>query len=356
MNSETVARTSILIVDDDIWMARLILQRLSGEDYHIEYVASGQEAIAWIEDHPESIILIDYLLVDMTAEKVINSTNKQDGLMEFIVMTSIEELKIAVAMMQLGAFDFIVKNPEFLATLPTVLKKVERHLAIRKQLKISNAQLQVLSSQLQVTQEEERHRIAREIHDELGQSLTAIKLDLSWLKGEVPARLKEMIDQTSELTDRTINTVRRISSHLRPNILDHLGLLAAIEWHIKEFNRHSPIVCRLNSRLEEVHLSDNQSIALYRILQETLTNVVRHSEAQTVTIDLKKQDNQLVMNIADDGKGVTNAQLHNLNSLGIVGMLERLRPWNGRVTITNRHQGGTLVSARLPWQKSGTVK
>ena len=356
MNSDTPVRTPILIVDDDFWMLRLIMQRLSSEDYNIEAVITGTEAIAWIKNHPESIVIIDYLLVDMTADVVLNSIDDQDSLVEFIVMTSIKEIKIAVAMMQLGAYDFIIKDNEFLATLPMVLEKVEQHLSIRKQLKISIAQLQVLSSRLQVAQEEERHRIAQEIHDELGQSLTAIKLDLSWLKGEIPAGLNDMIGQTIELTDRSIDTVRQISSRLRPRILDHLGLLAAIEWHIKEFNRHSPIVCRLKNKLEEVHFSDSQSIALYRILQESLTNVVRHSGAKTVVIDLKKQANQLVMNIADDGKGVTNSQLHNLDSLGIAGMLERLRPWKGQVTITNRKRGGTLVSARLPWQKSGTMK
>ncbi|MBC8400783.1 MAG: response regulator [Candidatus Marinimicrobia bacterium] len=146
MNSFLTVQTPILVVDDDIWITRLILQRLSRKDFNIESVTSGQEAIAWIENHPESIILIDYLLEDMTAYEVLTRIDMQDRFLEFIVMTSIEDIKIAVMMTELGVFDFIIKSPEFLATLPMVLKKVDQYLAVRKQLKIPNVKLKVISS------------------------------------------------------------------------------------------------------------------------------------------------------------------------------------------------------------------
>jgi len=145
-NSFLTVRTPILVVDDDIWMIKLILQRLSGEDYNIESVTSGHEAIAWIENHPESIILIDYELTDMTAYEVLTRINIQDRYLEFIVMTSIEDIKIAVMMTELGVFDFIIKSSEFLADLPMVLKKVDQYLAVRKQLKISKVKLNAITS------------------------------------------------------------------------------------------------------------------------------------------------------------------------------------------------------------------
>ncbi len=146
MNSFLTVRTPILIVDDDIWMIKLILQRLSSEDYNIESVTSGHEAIAWIENHPESIILIDYELIDMTAYEVLTRIDIQDRYLEFIVMTSIEDIKIAIMMTELGAFDFVIKSSEFLIDLPMVLKKVDQYLAIRKQLKIPNAKQKVITS------------------------------------------------------------------------------------------------------------------------------------------------------------------------------------------------------------------
>ena len=146
MNSFLTVRTPILIVDDDIWMIKLILQRLSSEDYNIESVTSGHEAIAWIKNHPESIILIDYELTDMTAYEVLTRIDIQDRYLEFIVMTSIEDIKIAIMMTELGAFDFVIKSSEFLVDLPMVLKKVDQYLAIRKQLKIPNAELKVITS------------------------------------------------------------------------------------------------------------------------------------------------------------------------------------------------------------------
>ncbi len=348
MRAGKINKFPILIVDDDIWMARLILQRLSGKNYNIESVAGGREAVKWIEKHPASIILIDYQLADMNADEVINRVDTEKNLVEFVVMTSIEEIKIAVVMMQLGAFDYIIKNYEFLATLPAVVKKVTEHLAIRAQLKVSNAQLQELSSHLQVSQEKERYRIASDVHDELGQSLTAIKLDLSWLKREIQPELHEMLAGTIELTDRTIDSVRRITSQLRPRILDHLGLAAAIEMHAKELITHFNIVARFNNQLENFNLPEEQSIAFYRIMQESLNNVTKHSGAKSVTIDLLLRNDGLEMQIADDGRGVTDEELNNYNSMGIVGMLERLRPWNGTVSVSNRPEGGTLVSARLP--------
>ena len=161
MNSFLTIRTPILVVDDDIWMIKLILQRLSGEDYNIESVTSGQEAIDWIENHPESIILIDYSLTDMTAYEVLTRIDMQDRFLEYIVMTSIEDIKIAVMMTELGAFDFIIKSSEFLATLPMVLKKVDQYLAIRKQFNIPNPKLKVISSWLQVSRAEERTGLHR---------------------------------------------------------------------------------------------------------------------------------------------------------------------------------------------------
>ena len=145
-NSFLTVRTPILVVDDDIWMIKLIRQRLSSEDYNIEFVTSGHEAIAWIENHPLSIILIDYLLMDMTAYEVLTRVDMQDRYLEFIVMTSIEDVKIAVMMTELGAFDFIIKSTGFLDNLPVVLKKVDQHLAVRKQMKIPNVKLKVISS------------------------------------------------------------------------------------------------------------------------------------------------------------------------------------------------------------------
>lgn len=212
----------------------------------------------------------------------------------------------------------------------------------------SQKQLQALSIHIQRMQEEERTRISREIHDELGQSLTGIKMDLVWLKDEISHGQKPLVDKLIKFIDTTMRIVQRISTQLRPVILDDLGLIAAIEWQIQDFQNRSGINCELFFETEDISIDQDRSTATFRILQEALTNIFRHAEASKVIVNLEQKGKNLLMSVIDDGKGITKEQINNRNSLGILGMKERLQPWGGKFLISKITGSGTKLTVRLP--------
>lgn len=214
----------------------------------------------------------------------------------------------------------------------------------------TNARLRRLSAHLNSIREEERKRIAREIHDELGQQLTVLKMDLSRLNKN-NAQLSEKITPMLTGIDETIKTVKRISSELRPGVLDDLGLVAALEWHCTEFEKRTGIQCNFHSTQIDFELNNDASTAVFRILQETLTNVLRHSGATQVNIMLSLKDNDLILDINDNGKGIPEEELKNQKSLGLLGMQERAAAFGGSLEITGENGKGTEVKLTIPMQK-----
>jgi signal transduction histidine kinase len=226
-----------------------------------------------------------------------------------------------------------------------------RRTAVEKELSTSREELRELSIHVQAVQEEERIRIAREIHDELGQSLTALKMDVSVLKQnttENDEELRGRLDGMIMLVDTTIRSVQRISTELRPGVLDDLGLTAALEWQSQEFQRRTGISCVLTVIPQEVLTDQERSTALFRIFQETLTNVARHSFARKVSIHLKKDLDEILLRITDDGQGISAQSLTRRESIGLIGMRERANLLGGTIEITGVAGEGTTVEVRLP--------
>lgn len=220
-----------------------------------------------------------------------------------------------------------------------------------KELTSSREELRNLTQHLQNIREEERTTIAREIHDELGQLLTALKMDLSWLKGKLPDGNSQLITRTKDMDqhiDATIKTVQRISAELRPGILDDLGLGSAIDWQAQEFQKRTGITCAVENSFDCDRLDRSRSTTVFRIVQETLTNIYRHSEATSATIILAGNGNELVATITDNGKGITQKQISDPASIGLIGMRERVRYFRGSVAISNPPGGGTCVRVSVP--------
>ena len=219
----------------------------------------------------------------------------------------------------------------------------------------SRHQLRALSARLQSLREEERTRIAREIHDELGQTLTALKMDLRWVEKRLPresgSELNPVLDkvvEASELADATIASVQRISSELRPSVLEDLGLSAALRHEAQRFQERTGIPCKLSAPDMLSALSRQVATAVFRIFQEALTNVVRHAEAKEVQAQLSEEGGQLVLKITDNGKGIRSADLDDPKSLGLLGMKERAELLGGEVTFQPGAHGGTVVTLRIP--------
>jgi len=233
----------------------------------------------------------------------------------------------------------------------TERKKAEAEILIK------NEQLRQLSTHLRNIREDERKHIAREIHDELGQHLTALKMDIDWVMHKqdganqaVMSKLNDMLN----LSDDIINTVRRISSELRPAIIDDLGLMAALEWKCNDFEEKTGTLCHFISSVKERKFDSDFGINVYRILQETLTNISRHAEAQSVSVKLSENGHELVMEINDDGKGVSDDHIHNGKTLGILGMKERASLLGGELVISGIKGKGTYTKLTLPFNYENT--
>jgi len=215
----------------------------------------------------------------------------------------------------------------------------------------STDQLRELSARLQSVREEERTHIARVIHDELGQTLTGLKMDVAWLQRHLDRQQPAFLEKTqamSDLIDTTIQTVRRISSELRPGILDDLGLVATIEWQLQEFQTRSGIQGKLISAPEETTLDADGATAAFRIFQEILTNVARHAQATQVEVTLEESASFLTLQVQDNGRGMTESEVHSPRSIGLLGMQERARLRAGEVQIQGTPGKGTTVTVRLP--------
>jgi PAS domain S-box-containing protein len=213
-------------------------------------------------------------------------------------------------------------------------------------------QLRRFSSHLEAAREEERIHIAREIHDELGQALTALKMDLTDIHrhtGALPDKVNERLGIMGSLIDRTAQTVQRLAGELRPPMLDELGLVAALGWYIQDFEERFSIACT-RVRFDDPPPSDRtRATALYRVLQECLTNVARHAGATEVEIRLEYADATIVLEVRDNGRGITNDEMKKLNSHGILGMHERLQGYDGTLHVQGSQGGGTTVRACMPW-------
>ena len=210
-----------------------------------------------------------------------------------------------------------------------------------------------LTNHLQDIREEERIHIAREIHDELGQQLTVMKMDLSWLNKKVfpdDEFVKQKLKSLTEMLDGTVKSVRRISSELRPSLLDDMGLIAAMEWQLNEFEQRSGIKTSLSAPGVEKQLPDSVKTGLFRIFQESLTNVARHAHAENVRVSLKHSDGKIVLSIEDDGKGFDKKKIAGKRTLGILGMKERTLMMGGEYEINSSPGKGTTVLVAIPEQ------
>ena len=234
-----------------------------------------------------------------------------------------------------------------------ILRDITSRKQAEDQLRRQQDELRELSAQVFEAREEEKTLIARELHDELGQLLTAMKMDLSWLRERLPALDSGMAakaQQMNEVLDQTVGSVRRIAADLRPLMLDDLGLADAAGWLVEDFARRSGIECRIDlppaERLEA--LGRDTSVAVYRVLQEALTNVARHSGAKHAWALLEAAGGELRLEIEDDGRGISAEDLVKSRSLGLKGMRERVLYLGGALEISRAPRGGTRVRAHVP--------
>jgi two-component system sensor histidine kinase UhpB len=348
----------ILHLEDSISDSDLIKRSLQKSGLTFQYFfADNEESFRrGIVEIDPNVILCDHALPQFDSVMALEIYRQMKLEIAFILVTGSVSEEYAVEMMKKGIDDYLLKIN--LQRLPKAIenafskreKERLRRLA-EEEIIVKNEQLKNLTSHLQHVREEERTTISREIHDELGQQLTALKMDIDWVLHKqsnpddgIAAKLEEML----KMSDGILNTIRRISSDLRPSILDDLGLIAALEWMCDDFGEKTQIPCLFSSNIRERKFGNNFSITAYRILQETLTNISRHAEAKSVIVSVREKDNELLMDITDDGKGIDTTKIRNGKTLGILGMNERAALLGGKLIITGEEKSGTHIKLTLP--------
>ena len=233
-----------------------------------------------------------------------------------------------------------------------VIRDVTESRRIQQEMADSRQRLRELAAQGDAMREYERKNIAREVHDELGQVLTALRMDLTFTDmrfGPAHPELKDRLQGMRMLIDRAILGVRNVATHLRPSALD-MGLVPALEWLCGEFRSHAGIPCELTVQAQAVEMPEHQAVGLFRIAQESLTNVSRYAQASAVRVTLHREDDQLLLQVRDDGQGF-DAVVAQRRSFGLLGMQERALALGGSLHIDSTPGFGTIVTARVPWQQ-----
>jgi signal transduction histidine kinase len=270
-------------------------------------------------------------------------------------------LPMAVGLLRAALIDTSASQGLYLGALPYAAwallfaVQIARDYRLRGiRLEESREQLHRLADGLLLAREEERTTIAREIHDVLGQALTALKMDVAWIGRRLPddaPPTRTKLAAMAALIDDTVGTVRRIATDLRPGVLDDLGLAAAVEWQAREFEHRTGIPCALRSTVDDGALDPVVSTAVFRIFQESLTNVARHSSASSVEVTLEHRDSDLVLEVFDNGIGIAPAETSNIRSIGLAGMRERAHLVGGGLSITGAAGAGTTVLLQIPWRQ-----
>jgi signal transduction histidine kinase len=341
----TTQQASILVVDDDAKSLMAMRELLQSPALRVVVASSGQQALESILREDFAVVLMDARMpiVDgfETARRMREHERARHTPIIFLT-GAYEDPPSMFRGYEAGAVDYLVKP-----LVPEILKS---KIAVFVELYSKSADLRALAARVQSVQEEEQRRIARDIHDELGQALTALKMDLSWLANRVadnPPALEKTRSMSSQI-DGMVHTVRDLTARLRPEALDELGLPAAIKWQAREFQLRAGIRCNVSLPADELVLDQERATALFRIFQELLTNVVRHAAATKVDVVLRRVDNLLLLEVNDDGQGIVETAIRSPSSLGLLGMRERAAPFGGRLEIAARRGKGTSARVLIP--------
>jgi signal transduction histidine kinase len=353
----------IVLLEDNPADAELIQQTLlySGMNFSMVTVQSIEDFGEELSRRSPSIILSDYWLPTFDGGKALEVAKELAPEVPFIFVTGILGEEIVIEMLKQGAIDYVLKTrlDRLAQAVGRALRESEQrraHQKAQEKIKRSNDQLRALTGHLQFVREEERTRIAREVHDELGQALTGLKIDLSWISGKVRGDrvLQRKIKSMAANLDETIQAVRRIATEMRQGVLDSLGLVAAIEWQAMDFQDRTGIPCEVKIDIKEAIWGREFSTSCFRIFQETMTNVIRHAHATRVTVRLSQVGQELVLTVRDNGRGISEKEILHPRSIGLIGIRERVAQLGGQVFFFGVPTRGTTMTMKVPMPKPVT--
>lgn len=342
--------------EDDACLIREALAERAGNGIELEWADRLEAGLARLGEGAFDAVLLDLSLPGSQGLHTFELAHGRMPDVPIVVLSGFEDERTAVQAVQRGAQDYVVKRgldaDQLVRALRYAIERARTELRLRQ----AAERLRALTRHLETVREEERTRIARELHDVLGQMLTGLRMDVSWLAKRLddrtqladPAPLLARTASMNHLIDETVVALRRLISELRPAVLDHLGLVAALRWQAEEFHRRTGVACDFVCPLEAVGLEADGTTALFRATQEALTNVARHAGATYVVIRLEEDAGQLRLTVEDNGKGITDQQAAGRSSFGILGIRERIALLGGTVALHGTPGRQTTLTVRLP--------
>ena len=342
--------STVLIVDDDLTARETLCAMLEGEHYDLQLAKDGTQALQMLEQIQPDLILLDVMMPGMDGYEVCRRIRSTPELAEvpIILLTALDDRASLVRGIESGADDFLSKpadRRELTARVRTITR-LNRYRTLVEQ----RENIRQMAEHTVAAQEEERQRISRELHDDLGQALTTHLLALRNLQEDLSLPSESMFERLQSLHDQSYEIlvkIRRLARDLRPPVLDALGLKVAMQTYCTEFTRrtHLPVIFEADSSLPQ--FPDIYNITLYRILQEALTNIVKHSQASQVWVDLSVEDEMVNLTVQDNGIGFSEEKTLS-NGIGLTGLRERITIAGGTLNINSMPRHGTILSAQFP--------
>ncbi len=377
----------ILVVDDEKSIRVMISAFLQGQGYMVEVAQDADEARKMLSTCEWDVVLTDIILPGVSGVELLKTIRELAPDVQVIMMTGAPTVESAAEAVRAGACDYLTKpvNRQALQRSVATAAQLKQLNDDKKRLTLENRkyqenleclvedrtralsssreQLRALAARLQAVREEERTRVAREIHDVLAQELTRLKIDLVWTHGRLtnpakstpPETLAARVSDMIQMADESIRSVQAIATDLRPAVLDSLGLCAAVEWKARDFEAHVGIQCQVVLPKEELVVGREVATATFRIVQESLTNVIRHAQATKVDIILGQELHHLVLKVEDNGCGIPAELLNDPMCIGLAGMRERALLLGGQFEIQSQPGHGTKIEMRLPLSPTDTL-
>jgi signal transduction histidine kinase len=342
--------SSVLIVDDEPTARETLIAILEREGYDLLQAKDGIQALEMLKQFQPDLILLDVMMPAMDGFEVCRRIRATPSLAEvpIILLTALDDRDSLLRGLESGADDFLSKPPdhrELLARVRTITR-LNRYRTLVEQ----RENIRRMAERVVAAQEEERHRISRELHDDLGQALTTHLITLRNLQGDLSLPQKTLFERLQSLYNQSyeiFGKIRSIARDLRPPVLDALGLRVAMQTYCSEFTRrtHLPVIFEADETWPV--LPDTYNITLYRTLQEALTNVIKHAQASQVWVDLNLDDDQITLTIQDNGIGIAEKKSESYG-IGLAGLRERITIAGGTLTLNSRPKHGTILSAQFP--------
>jgi len=359
------APVHVLLIDDQKPIHAIVRKMLSvsGQGrFELACFDTLQDGMLHLAENKADVVLLDLGLPDSSGVDTVKRVHAACPALPIVVVSGQDQQAVFLAAMRAGAQDYLVKNQLSGELLVRAILYARERKRDEDRLARSHEDMRRLTAHVQSIREQERTRIAREIHDQLGQSLTALRMEQARLAGIVNrmpdnderAQVLGKLESMSELIGETIQTVRHISAELRPGALDDLGLVAAVEWELREFEKRTGIRCRILATPDSFTVGEPVATQLFRVFQELLTNIARHSGAQHVTVELTLQNAVSLLQVIDDGCGIEQGRIEDPHSLGLLGMRERVALAGGTVVFKGVPGKGTTVSIAMPIEASAS--